>query len=69
MKFAIYLLMESQGVYHWLNHYKTKEQAQVHYDKMKESTNVLKILEITEEASHNIPVEEFEKTWKEQQPS
>lgn len=69
MKFAIYLLMENQGCYHWLNHYKTKKQAQIHYEKLKESNNVLKILEITEEASHNIPVEEFEKIWTEQQPS
>jgi len=65
MKFAIYLLIEHQGVYHWLNHYKTIEEAQNHYAKMKNSENNLKILEISEEASHNIPVEEFEKIWNE----
>lgn len=65
--FAIYILMESQGVYHLLNQYKKKDKAQEHYEKMIDRKQDVKILQV-EDPQHNIPVEEFEKLWKEQQP-
>lgn len=67
MKFSIYLKMEAQGVYHLLNSYKTKEKAEQHELKAKDPNTVLKILEV-DEPKHNIPLEEFEKLWSEQQP-
>lgn len=65
--FAIYILMETQGVYHLLNQYKKRDKAQEHYEKMVNRQQNVKILEI-EDPKHNIPVEEFEKLWSEQQP-
>jgi hypothetical protein len=65
--FAIYILMQSQGVYHLLNQYKKRDKALEHYEKMVSRNQDVKILEI-EEAPHNIEIEKFNKMWNEQQP-
>ena len=60
--------MESQGVYHLLNHYKKRDKAQEHYEKMIGRKQDVKILEV-DEAPHNIRIDVFQKMWSEQQPS
>ena len=67
-KFAIYLLMEDQKLYHLLNFYKTKELAEIHLNKLKEVFSELKIIKVETFAADNIYIEEFERIWKEQQP-
>lgn len=61
--YVVYKLMKDHNVYHLLNYYKTIEQAELHAENIGEDVKILKLIEIP----HNIPVDEFNKIWIEQQ--
>ena len=64
--FVVYMLMQDQGLYHMLNHYASEERAKLHLDNARDGS-VLKMVKLFN-IPDNIPVEEFEKMWSEQQP-
>lgn len=60
--------MKDQEVYHLLNSYKTKKEAEIHLEKIETSLDTMKILEV-DLPIHNIAIEKFNELWQEQQPA